>query len=113
MLFLTIIKIKSRIHKIHAPKKIRRIPATILPSENLVIGESGEVAVLKMGSSGSQVRTLQTKLNNWGYNAGKVDGTGITTAIKTSVTIPTGLPFQNTAPSARNIRVGRVNRGNV
>lgn len=38
------------------------------------IGESEEVAVLKMGSSGSQVRTLQTKLNNWGYNAGKVDG---------------------------------------
>ncbi len=33
-----------------------------------------EVAVLKMGSSGSQVKTLQTKLNNWGYNAGKVDG---------------------------------------
>ena len=33
-----------------------------------------EVAVLKMGSSGSQVKTLQTKLNNWGYNAGTVDG---------------------------------------
>lgn len=31
-------------------------------------------AVLKVGSSGSQVRTLQTKLNNWGYNAGTVDG---------------------------------------
>lgn len=33
-----------------------------------------ETAVLKMGSSGSQVRTLQTKLNNWGYNCGTVDG---------------------------------------
>ncbi|MDE6189077.1 MAG: spore cortex-lytic enzyme [Clostridia bacterium] len=33
-----------------------------------------EVAVLKMGSSGSQVRTLQTKLNRWGYNCGTVDG---------------------------------------
>lgn len=32
------------------------------------------VAVLKVGSSGQQVRTLQTKLNNWGYNAGTVDG---------------------------------------
>ena len=35
---------------------------------------AGETAVLKMGSSGSQVRTLQTKLNNWGYNCGTVDG---------------------------------------
>lgn len=33
-----------------------------------------ETAVLKMGSSGSQVRTLQTKLNRWGYNCGTVDG---------------------------------------
>ena len=31
-------------------------------------------AVLKVGSSGAQVRTLQTKLNNWGYDAGAVDG---------------------------------------
>lgn len=30
--------------------------------------------MLKVGSSGQQVRTLQTKLNNWGYNAGTVDG---------------------------------------
>ena len=35
---------------------------------------SEEVAVLKQGSSGSQVRTLQTKLNRWGYNCGTVDG---------------------------------------
>ena len=33
-----------------------------------------ESAVLKIGSSGTQVRTLQTKLNNWGYDAGTVDG---------------------------------------
>ncbi len=33
-----------------------------------------DAVVLKVGSSGSQVRTLQTKLNNWGYNAGTVDG---------------------------------------
>lgn len=33
-----------------------------------------ESAVLKVGSSGSQVKTLQTKLNNWGYDAGTVDG---------------------------------------
>ncbi|MEG1609105.1 MAG: spore cortex-lytic enzyme, partial [Clostridia bacterium] len=30
--------------------------------------------VLKQGSSGAQVKTLQSKLNAWGYNAGKVDG---------------------------------------
>ena len=30
--------------------------------------------MLKVGSSGAQVRTLQTKLNNWGYDAGTVDG---------------------------------------
>ena len=31
--------------------------------------ETEESAVLKIGSSGTQVRTLQTKLNNWGYDA--------------------------------------------
>lgn len=36
--------------------------------------ETEESAVLKIGSSGAQVRTLQTKLNNWGYDAGTVDG---------------------------------------
>ena len=36
--------------------------------------ETEESAVLKIGSSGTQVRTLQTKLNNWGYDAGSVDG---------------------------------------
>ena len=35
--------------------------------------ETEESAVLKIGSSGTQVRTLQTKLNNWGYDAGTVD----------------------------------------
>ncbi len=36
--------------------------------------EVEESVVLKVGSSGSQVKTLQTKLNNWGYDAGTVDG---------------------------------------
>ena len=31
-------------------------------------------AVLKQGSVGAQVRTLQTKLKNWGYYKGAVDG---------------------------------------
>lgn len=33
-----------------------------------------EAAVLKQGSQGTQVRTLQTKLINWGYMTGSVDG---------------------------------------
>ena len=28
----------------------------------------------KEGSRGEEVRQIQTKLNNWGYNPGKVDG---------------------------------------
>lgn len=31
-------------------------------------------AVLKQGSRGTQVKTLQTKLKNWGYYTGAVDG---------------------------------------
>ena len=33
-----------------------------------------EAASLKMGSSGSTVRELQTRLKNWGYYTGSVDG---------------------------------------
>ena len=33
-----------------------------------------EAEVLKSGSSGTQVRTVQTKLKNWGYYTGSVDG---------------------------------------
>ncbi len=42
-----------------------------------VSGECKDVAdaaVLKQGSRGSQVRTVQTKLKNWGYYKGSVDG---------------------------------------
>lgn len=49
----------------------------VLPVVMFGISDASDVeegAVLKMGSSGSQVKTLQTKLNNWGYNAGTVDG---------------------------------------
>ena len=31
-----------------------------------------EAAVLKQGSKGTQVRTLQTKLKNWGYYTGSI-----------------------------------------
>ena len=33
-----------------------------------------EAAVLKQGSTGSSVRTLETKLKSWGYYTGSVDG---------------------------------------
>lgn len=42
----------------------------------LVPNDSGtaEAAVLKRGSSGTTVKTMQTKLINWGYLSGKADG---------------------------------------
>jgi len=36
--------------------------------------ESVEVLVLKQGSTGTQVRTMQTRLKAWGYYTGSVDG---------------------------------------
>ena len=37
-------------------------------------GAEAEAAVLKQGSSGTTVKTVQTKLKNWGYYTGSVDG---------------------------------------
>lgn len=47
--------------------------------KNASIAENGyftaiETAVLKRGSSGSQVKQVQQKLKNWGYYTGAVDG---------------------------------------
>lgn len=36
--------------------------------------EAEETAVLKQGSTGTQVKTVQTKLKSWGYYTGTVDG---------------------------------------
>lgn len=36
--------------------------------------DSAEAAVIKQGSTGAQVRTIQQKLKNWGYYSGGVDG---------------------------------------
>ncbi|MGI6702378.1 MAG: spore cortex-lytic enzyme [Christensenellales bacterium] len=36
--------------------------------------EAEEVLVLKQGSTGSQVRTIQSRLKAWGYYTGQVDG---------------------------------------
>ncbi|MBO4473252.1 MAG: spore cortex-lytic enzyme [Clostridia bacterium] len=35
---------------------------------------NADAEVLKQGSTGAQVRTVQTKLKNWGYYTGSVDG---------------------------------------
>lgn len=53
------------------------LAAVIIPVLLFGVQDSSSVeesAVLKVGSSGSQVKTLQTKLNNWGYDAGTADG---------------------------------------
>jgi N-acetylmuramoyl-L-alanine amidase len=36
--------------------------------------ETVEAVVLKQGSTGTQVKTVQTRLKNWGYYTGSVDG---------------------------------------
>ncbi|HKL94319.1 MAG TPA: spore cortex-lytic enzyme [Clostridia bacterium] len=42
-----------------------------LNNSNVIVAEA---AVLKQGSTGSAVRTVQTRLKNWGYMSGSVDG---------------------------------------
>ena len=54
----------------------------ILLFSNMV---SAHAAVYKQGSSGDMVRQIQTKLKNWGYYSGEVDGiygSGTTRAVK-------------------------------
>ena len=46
------------------------VATALMPSRDNV----AEAAVLKQGSSGAQVKTLQTKLINWGYLNDKADG---------------------------------------
>lgn len=43
-------------------------------TESQATSEVAEAAVLKQGSSGSLVRSVQTKLKSWGYYTGGVDG---------------------------------------
>lgn len=40
----------------------------------ITLAQNAQAATYRMGSSGSQVRTIQTKLKNWGYYTGEVDG---------------------------------------
>ena len=39
-----------------------------------LISTTADAAVIKQGSSGETVRKIQTKLKNWGYYTGSVDG---------------------------------------
>ena len=41
---------------------------------NVIIRNQVSYAVSRYGSSGSEVRTIQTKLKNWGYYSGSIDG---------------------------------------
>ena len=40
----------------------------------ITLAQSAQAATYRRGSSGEQVRTIQTKLKNWGYYSGAVDG---------------------------------------
>ncbi len=40
----------------------------------ITLAQSAQAATYRMGSSGEQVRTIQSKLKNWGYYSGAVDG---------------------------------------
>ena len=63
---------------------IMLVLATVLLAVTLPEG-GAEAAVLKRGSTGSEVRTMQQKLKNWGYYSGSVDGifgSGTESAVK-------------------------------
>lgn len=63
---------------------IMLVLATVLLAVTLPEG-GAEAAVLKRGSTGSDVRTMQQKLKNWGYYSGSVDGifgSGTESAVK-------------------------------
>lgn len=40
----------------------------------ITLAQTAQAATWRLGSTGSQVRTIQTKLKNWGYYSGEVDG---------------------------------------
>ena len=40
----------------------------------LTFTSTADAQVIKQGSTGATVRTIQTKLKNWGYYTGSVDG---------------------------------------
>ncbi len=54
-------------------KKIAAVLAMLLLVCAL-LPQQADAAVLKVGSTGSEVKTLQTKLKRWGYYWGNIDG---------------------------------------
>ena len=57
-----------------APLVLVAVAALIIIGFFNVENEPAEAAVLKQGSTGDTVRELQTRLKNWGYYTGSVDG---------------------------------------
>ena len=50
------------------------VQASARPNAEVAYGQDIEAAVLKQGSRGEDVKTVQRKLKNWGYYSGSVDG---------------------------------------
>ena len=50
------------------------VQAAARPHAEVAYGQDIEAAVLKQGSRGEDVKTVQRKLKNWGYYSGSVDG---------------------------------------
>lgn len=46
----------------------------LIAANPISLQEADQEALSKMGSSGSEVRQIQTRLKNWGYYKGNVDG---------------------------------------
>lgn len=60
-----------------AEKKRLALALALLFAVNSIIisqAQSAQAATYRVGSTGSEVRTIQTKLKNWGYYDGSVDG---------------------------------------
>jgi len=55
-------------------KKIRKLTALALALALVACLSTGTSALSKRGSTGSEVRQIQTKLKNWGYYTGEIDG---------------------------------------
>ena len=65
----TVVVTKMVVDKIHAIKAAKDAAAEVTPEINVE-----EMPMVVMGSSGDAVTTLQTKLNELGYNCGEADG---------------------------------------
>ena len=63
---------KIVVDKLHEIKAAKDAAAEVTPEIEPIKAE--EMPVVKLGSSGDAVVTLQTKLNELGYNCGEVDG---------------------------------------